>query len=44
VLAEGNLFNGEARPDVWTPQLVEALKANYFLKFTDVWYTYEPLP
>lgn len=44
VLAEGDLFNGQARPDVWTPQLVEALKANYFRKFTDVWYTYEPLP
>jgi hypothetical protein len=44
VLAEGDLFNGQARPDVWTPELVEALKANYFRKFTDVWYTYEPLP
>lgn len=44
VLAEGDLFNGQARPDVWTPELVEALKANYFRKFSDVWYTYEPLP
>ncbi len=44
ILAEGDLFNGQARPDVWTPALVEALKANYFRKFTDVWYTYEPLP
>jgi hypothetical protein len=44
VLAEGDLFNGAARPDVWTPELVEALKENYFLKFTDVWYTYEPKP
>ncbi len=44
VLAEGDLFNAAARPDVWTPELVEALKENYFLKFTDVWYTYEPKP
>ena len=44
VLAEGDLFNSAARPDVWTPELVAALKENYFLKFTDVWYTYEPKP
>lgn len=44
VLAEVNLFDGKGRPDVWTPALVEALKANYVLKFTDVWYTFEPLP
>jgi len=44
VLAEGDLFNSAARPDVWTPALVEALKENYLLKFTDVWYTYEPKP
>ena len=44
VLADSDLFSGAARPDVWTPELVEALKENYFLKFTDVWYTYEPKP
>lgn len=44
VLAENNLFNGEARSEVWTPELVAALKESYFLKFTDVWYTYEPKP
>lgn len=43
ILAEGNFFSGERiRPDVWPPELVEALKQNYRLKFRDVWFVYEP--
>ncbi len=43
ILAEGDLFNQAGRADVWTPALVEALRRNYYLKFRDIWYTYEPL-
>lgn len=44
VLAEGDLFNREVRPDVWTPELLAALEENYYRKFADVWHTYEPKP
>ena len=42
VVAEGDLFNAEGRPDVWTPQIVQALQENYYLKFKDIWCIYEP--
>ncbi len=42
VLTEGDLFTQQVRPDVWTPELLSALEANYYRKFADVWYIYEP--
>ncbi len=43
ILAEGDFFTGrEVRGDVWSPELVAAIKANYKLKFRDVWFVYEP--
>ncbi len=45
VLAEGNFFReGEIRPDVWSPELVEAIKQNYKVLFRDVWFVYDPRP
>jgi hypothetical protein len=44
VLAEGDLFSDQVRPDVWTPALRAALEANYYRKFSDVWFIYEPKP
>ncbi|HEX2914525.1 MAG TPA: hypothetical protein VH186_27235 [Chloroflexia bacterium] len=44
ILAEGDLFSGQVRSDVWTPELVAALKENYTRKFTDIWNSYEPKP
>lgn len=44
VLAEGDLFSDQVRPDVWTPELRAVLEANYYRKFSDVWYIYEPKP
>lgn len=44
VLAEGNLFKNGGRSDVWTPELLAVLKANYQLKYADVWFSYVPKP
>ena len=44
VLAEGDLFSDQVRPDVWTPELRAALETNYYRKFSDVWFIYEPKP
>ena len=29
------------RPELWTDQTLAAIHANYYLKFRDVWFTYE---
>lgn len=44
VLAPSDILNGTARSDVWTPELVAALQENYYRKFADVWYVFEPKP
>jgi hypothetical protein len=44
ILAKDNFFTSDVRVDVWTPELVEAIRANYVLKFRDIWFTYEPKP
>ncbi len=44
VLAEADLFKGEGRPDVWTPELRAALEDSYYRKFSDIWFIYEPKP
>lgn len=42
ILAEGDLFSGTARSDVWTPELLAAIKANYKPLYHDVWFSYVP--
>jgi hypothetical protein len=42
VLAQVDILDGKGRPDVWTPELVAALRENYYRKFADVWYVFEP--
>lgn len=43
ILAEGDLFTGEGiREDVWSPELVAAIRQNYQPKFRDIWFSYEP--
>jgi hypothetical protein len=42
VLAQVDILDGKGRPDVWTPELVAALRENYYRKFADVWYIFEP--
>jgi len=45
ILAEGNFFSGgELRGDTWPPQVIEAIRQNYQVKFRDVWFVYEPKP
>ncbi len=38
----GDLFNNGVRGDLWTPELLAALRANYVLKYQDVWFVYIP--
>lgn len=44
VLAPTDILDGTARPDVWSPELIAALRENYYRKFADVWYVFEPKP
>jgi hypothetical protein len=42
IVAKDNILNGPARSDVWTTELVTLLRENYKLKFSDVWFQFEP--
>lgn len=42
ILADGDLFASSARSDVWTPELLAAIQANYRPLYHDVWFSYVP--
>jgi hypothetical protein len=44
ILAKDDFFSPSFRTDVWSKELADVIRQNYYLKFRDIWYTYEPKP
>ncbi|MEI7555442.1 hypothetical protein [Candidatus Chlorohelix sp.] len=44
ILAKDDFFSSSFRTDVWSKELADVIRQNYYLKFRDIWYTYEPKP